>query len=130
MDVPAKSYPFPLPLVLVEMKQITWENYPRQSQLGQTTISIWLYLDHSGDSLKGSAMEDQSLSLMDKMDDVYQKITDLSGPPFKRLVRINDQVVSYKPRMVIFRCDFTTTVGDSIEELKTQLPQAEISVEL
>jgi hypothetical protein len=67
---------------------------------------------------------------MDFMDDVFQKLTDLSGLKFKRLVRINDQVVAYKSRMVVFRCDFSTTLIDSIPEFKAQLPQAEILVEL
>lgn len=130
MDSPSKSYPLPLPCALVEFKPVTWENFPRQSQIGWTTISIWLYLDHSGDSVKGAQMEEQSLALMDSMDEVFQKLEDLSGPSFKRLVRINDQVVAYKPRMIVYRCDFSTDLHDYCycTENTIQLPQAEITV--
>ena len=130
MDAPAKSYPLPLPCALVEIKPVTWENYTDKSQLGQTIIAISIYLDHSGDSLKGAGTEEQSLALMDKMDDVYQSLTDLSGQSFKRLIRTNDQVVTYKPRMVVFRCDFSSTLVDSVVERRVQLPQAEFTVEL
>lgn len=130
MDAPAKNYPLPLPCALVEIKPVTWEYYTENAQLGHAIIAIWLYLDHSGDSVKGAETEDQSLELMDRMDEVFQILTDLSGVSFKRLVRSSDQVVSYKPRMVIFRCDFLTTLVDSIQERKAQLPLLEITVQL
>ena len=129
MDIPAKTYPLPLPCALVDIKQVTWDSYTDLSQLGQTIIAIWLYLDHSGDSLKDTEMEEQSLELMDRMDDVYQKLGDLSGQSFKRLVRSSDQVVSYKPRMVVFRCDFSTTLIDSIDQRRVLLPQIEITAQ-
>ena len=130
METLSKTYPLPLPCALIEIGAVTWDNYITLSQLGQATISIFVYFDHSGDSLKGSEMENESLKLMDQMDDVFQKISDLSGSAFKRLVRTGDQVVKYRPRMVVFRCDFSTTLVDSINPLMAQLPPAEIFVQL
>ena len=129
MDAPAKTYPLPLPCALIEIRPVSWESFSSGDQLGQTVISVWLYLDHSADSIKGSAMESQSIYLMDRMDEVFQKLSDLSGSYFKRLVRTTDQVVSYKPRMVVFRCDFSTTLVDSTAERKAQAPPAEISAQ-
>ncbi|MEI6898548.1 MAG: hypothetical protein WCL00_01620 [Bacteroidota bacterium] len=125
-DTPAKNYPLPLPCVLVEIKPVAWENYSSNTQLGQTLMSIYIYLDHSGDSIKGSEMEKESLRLMDRMDRIFQVLTDLSGNSFKRLTRINDQVVKYRPRMVEFRSDFSTTIFDSIEPLTAPLPLPQI----
>lgn len=121
-DTQDKNYPLPLPCILVEIKPTTWLQNLQKVQLGDTTVSLSLYLDHSSDSLRGSGGEEESLKLMDLMDEIYQKISDLYGPLFKRLVRTTDQVTAYKQRMIVFRTDFTTTLWDERANSFAQLP--------
>jgi len=129
-DAPSKTFPLPLPCVLIEIKPVTWETYSDNSQLGQATVSLTLIQDHSGNTVHGADSETESLKMLDRMDDVFQAIQDLSGNHFKRLVRMGDEVTRYKLRTVESRTDFTTTLVDTLEELKAQLPAAEFTVEL
>jgi hypothetical protein len=122
-----ENYPLPLPCVLVEIQPTKWEALQSNRQNGPTTVSLYLHLDHSADSLSGTEAEDESIELLDHMDEIFQKLTGISSNYFQRLTRIEDRIVGYGDRMVIYRIDFQTMLYDHIEEKTIKLPPSKIN---
>lgn len=117
-----ENYPLPLPCVLVEIQPAKWKSQLKDHQDADTQVSLYIYLDHSGDSVSGSESEDESLHLLNKMDDVFHKITGLSSNYFQRLTRTDSKIFGYLPRIVIYRVDFQTVLYDQIIDKKVKLP--------
>ncbi len=121
-----ENYPLPLPCVLVEIQPAKWKALLKNHQDGDTTVSLYIYLDHSGDSVSGSEGEEESLHLLNKMDEVFHKITGISTNYFQRLTRTDSKIFGYLPRIVIYRVDFQTVLYDHIPEIKVKLPRKPI----
>ena len=130
-DTPAKTYPLPLPCILIEVKSINWTSYLNKRQMGDAIVSIYIYLQVIGDSIKGTQQEEYTLSMFDKINDPFQYLTDLAeSNVFKRLVRISDYIVGYKPGLAIYKTDFSTTLYDQIMPPTAPLPGSNITVSL
>lgn len=127
---PENNYPLPLPCALIEIKPLAWENASGKIQIGETIVSVYLIFDDSSDTVAGSAAEQKSLEILDKMDEPFYKLTDLSSISFKRFVRKGDGFIRYYNRIIELRTDFYTTLLDSIPQRTAQLsvdPQLTVS---
>lgn len=123
------NYPLPLPCALIEIKPLAWEN-ASGIQIGETILSIYLVFDDNSDTVAGSTAEQKSLEILDKMDEPFYKLTDLSSISFKRLVRKGDGFIRFYNRVIELRTDFYTTLLDSIPHRTAQLgvePQLTVS---
>jgi len=126
-----EDYPLPLPCILVEISHIMWETFAQNRQMGKTIISVYIFNQVIGETLKNSEQESTSLKALDKIDEVFQKLSDLAvANLFKRLVRVSDHVVSYLPGVIVHRMDFQTTLFDQIWPQTAPIPPANITVEL
>ena len=112
MSRPVENYPVPLPALLVEFKETDFTNVLKEDQLGNMTISFYLYVLNVTDSFDGAESENDSLALLDKLDDVFQSFQGVSCDLFSKLIRIKEEISEYGQNYICFRTDFTTNVKD------------------
>jgi hypothetical protein len=105
----AQNYPVPLPACLVEFKQVQWSQ-TTGGQLGDCTLSLYIYIDHVTDSFDGAEQETETINLLDYLDQLYECMQGFSGEKFAPLNRISDTIASYESRYVCYRIDFQTTL--------------------
>ena len=117
-DNKQKNYPIPLPACLVEFKQVQWSE-STGGQLGDCTISIRLYIDHVTDSFNGAEQEEETIKLLDNLDNIYENMQGYSGENFNPLNRISDTIVGYGERYVCYQTDFQTTLFHNDAPQKT-----------
>jgi hypothetical protein len=118
MEKKEQNYPMPLPACLVEFKQVNWSN-TTGGQLGDSTISVYLYVDLVTDSFNNSELENETIDLLDNLDKVYESLQDFSGDSFGPLNRTDDAIQEYGKRYVCYRTDFRTTLLRYDSEQKT-----------
>ncbi len=117
MNNKPQNYPVPLPACLVEFRQPNWSE-STGGQLGDCYIRFYLYIDHVTDSFDGAELENETIELLDNLDELYELMQGFSGENFNPLNRITDDIVEYKDRYVCYRTDFRTTLfhNDKIEK--------------
>ena len=113
-----QNYPIPLPACLVEFRPVQWSQ-STGGQLGDCIVSIYLYIDHVTDSFDGAEQEEETINLLDNLDDIYDCMQGYSGENFSPLNRETDVVVAYGERYVCYRTDFQTILFHSDAPQKT-----------
>jgi len=113
-----QNYPIPLPACLVEFKPVQWSE-ATGGQLGDSAISLYLYIDHVTDSFDGAEQEEETIQLLDNLDQLYECMQGYSGKNFSPLNRISDAVAGYGERYVCYRTNFQTTLFHSDHPQKT-----------
>ena len=69
----SQNYPVPLPCCLIEFRQVNWSS-STGGQIGETVISIYMYIDHVTDSYNESEHENKTIELLDKLDNMYERL--------------------------------------------------------
>lgn len=119
-----QNYPIPVPACLIEIKPTRWSS-TGGGQLGQTTVSLYLYMDSVTDTFDDAESE-SSVEILDSLDTLYEVVQGLYGQCFNPLNRVSDAVVEYRDRTVCFRTDFETVLLQSIENVVEQTAQTPI----
>lgn len=129
MNKPRENYPIPLPALFVEIGDVRFSNLLEHQQKGDLTISIYLYMDLVTDSFDSAELENETIELLDHMDDVFQTFEGFAVPGLTPLVRQTEYRPQYGIRFIMFRVDFTTTLdsGKVIESNSTPKPEVEIT---
>lgn len=109
---PRENYPLPLPALLVEFQGFRFSNMAEQTQIGDGTISLYLYLDLVTDSFDGAEQEDETIELLDYMDTVYQAFEGFGIEGMSPMNRTNESKPQYGERFIAFRVDFSTSVDE------------------
>ena len=109
---PQENYPIPLPALLVEFQGFRFSNMGEQAQIGDGTISLYLYLDLVTDSFDEAEQENETIELLDYMDAVYQAFEGFGIPGMSPLNRTNESKPQYGERFIAFRVDFSTSVDE------------------
>lgn len=118
-----QNYPIPLPACLVEIRPAQWSN-ATGGQLGDATISLYLYLDLVTDSFDAAERENETIDILDNLDRVYEVMEGFDGVVFHPLNRIADAIVEYGKRYVCYRTDFKTTfIHDDPAQIVEQKPK-------
>ena len=117
-----QNYPIPVPACLIEIKSTRWSS-TGGGQLGQTTVSLYLYMDSVTDTFDNAESE-SSVEILDNLDTLYEVVQGLYGQYFNPLNRVSDAVVEYRDRTVCFRTDFETVLLfiENVVEQKAQTP--------
>ncbi len=115
----AENYPLPLPALLVEFKSARYSNLEALSQLGELNVSLYYYIELVSDSFEGSELEDDTISLLDNMELIYQNFHGLRTSNYTALIRVGENIDQYGTRFICFRTDFTTSRKDSINKPQT-----------
>lgn len=128
MQYPVQNYPVPLPALFIEISDFRFSNLLEHNQKGDGIISIYLYLDLVTDSFDGAEQENETIELLDHMDDVFQTFEGFSIPGLTPLVRQTEYKPQYGTRFIMFRVDFTTTINSSkmIDRTIIRKPDPEI----
>jgi hypothetical protein len=118
MNNKTQNYPIPLPACLIEFQRVSWSE-TTGGQLGDATVSLYLYLDHVTDSFNGAEQENKTIELLDKQDIIHESMQGYAGECFNPLKRVSDSIMEYKDRYLCFRIDFQTTLFQNNPEQKT-----------
>jgi hypothetical protein len=116
----AENYPFPLPMLLIEINSIRWTSATEGEQLGDLRITTYLYVSNVADSFTGAEGEDASIELLDKSDDVFQTFEGFSADVFNPLIRENE-ATQYGKGWLCFKTDFKALVTDKKESNKNSI---------
>ncbi|NDW10457.1 hypothetical protein [Dysgonomonas sp. 520] len=119
MHNPRQNYPIPLPALFIEISDIRFSDLLEHHQKGEATIGIYLYMDIVTDSFDGAELENETIELLDHMDDVFQTFEGFCVPGMTPLVRQTEYKPQYGERYIIFRVDFSTTI-DSHKMMSNQ----------
>lgn len=122
------NYPIPLPALLIDIGDVRFSNLSEHQQKGDCVISIYLYMDLVTDSFDSAEMENETIELLDHMDDVFQTFEGLAIPGLTPLVRQTEYKPQYGTRFIMYRVDFTTTLdsGKKIEQTTTTKPEVDL----
>lgn len=124
----ADTNPIPLPALLIEFKDARFSNVAKLDQLGDKTISLYLYLDFVTDSFDGAESENDSIALLDKMDEIFQTFQGVSCELFSQLIRVSEGIQEYGTGYICFRTDFSTSVKDIKEVTKIRVTIPPINI--
>ena len=130
MQRPRENYPIPLPALFIEIGDLRFSNLLEHQQKGDGIISIYLYMDLVADSFDGAELENETIELLDHMDDVFQTFEGFVVPGLTPLVRQTEYKPQYGTRFIMYRVDFTTTIdsGKMIERISVPKGKPEIEV--
>lgn len=110
MNKPRENYPIPLPALFIEIGDVRFSNLLEHQQKGDVMISMYLYMDMVTDSFDTAELENETIELLDHMDDVFQTFEGFAVPGLTPLVRQTEYRPQYGTRFIMFRIDFTTTL--------------------
>lgn len=110
MNKPRENYPIPLPALFIEIGDVRFSNLLEHQQKGEVMISMYLYMDMVTDSFDTAELENETIELLDHMDDVFQTFEGFAVPGLTPLVRQTEYRPQYGARFIMFRVDFTTTL--------------------
>lgn len=124
-----ENYPIPLPALFIEIGDIRFSNLLEHQQKGDGTISIYLYMDLVTDSFDTAELENETIELLDYMDDVFQTFEGFAIPGLTPLNRQTEYKPQYGTRFIAYRVDFATTIdsGKVNEKITIQKPDPEIT---
>ena len=128
MQAQKQNYPVPLPALFIELGDFRFSNLGESAQLGDGLVSVYLYVDSGYDTFNGSEREDESLSILDKFDDIYQTFEGFKIDNATPLNRLTEYKPQYGDKYILFRVDFTTVVDDKkvIEQKTVAKPELEV----
>lgn len=119
VKTPQQFYPIPFPALLIELGNADFSQLAEFHQKGAMPVSFYLYLDNVTDSFDGAEQEQQTIEMLDRIDDVYQVFEGFCIEGMTPLVRIRDYMPVYGTRLAMYRIDFTTMVDDH-KEIETR----------
>lgn len=122
------NYPIPLPALLIDIGDVRFSNLSEHQQKGDCVISIYLYMDLVTDSFDDAEMENETIELLDHMDDIFQTFEGFSIPGLTPLVRQIEYKPQYGTRFIMYRVDFASTLdsGKQIKQTTTAKPEVEL----
>lgn len=126
---PESNYPIPLPALLVELKDARYTDILNLEQTGSLELSLYLYLDLVTDSFDGAKLEEETLQILDKMDEIYQIFHGLSTAGFSKLIRTREALVEYGKNYLCFRTDFTTSTRDAKDTRTLKIARPSITID-
>ncbi len=125
-----QQIPVPLPALLIEFGGAQFSELERCGQMGTLTVSVYQYLEHVTDSFDGAEMENETIELLDKQDDVYNTFQGLSCDMFSKMVRTSESTPEYGTRYICLRTDFTTNIKETSETEPIQVKKPTIKLQL
>jgi hypothetical protein len=127
MQNPVQNYPVPLPALFIEIGDADFSQLSEAHQKGDLIISLYLYLDCVTDSFDGAEREEETIDLLDKMDDVFQAFEGFSIYGITPLVRKKEHKPQYGKRFIMYRIDFSSTVDSHkiLDKNKMNSPKVE-----
>ena len=108
----AENYPIPMPALLFEFSDFDFSNVLNNGQIGSATVSACLYLDLVTDSFDTCELENESLELMDRADEIFNALQGESCELFSKLIRKREAKPEYGTRYIMLRTEFTCSVKD------------------
>jgi hypothetical protein len=114
------NYPFPLPVLLLEINSIRWTSAGEGEQLGDLRVSAYLYVNSVSDSFSGAERENESIELLDMADAVFQTFDGFSANNFNPLIRESESVQHGKG-WLCFKIDFKALLTDKKENEKKRI---------
>lgn len=107
------NYPIPLPALLIRIGAINWTSANEGLRVGIVTISLTLHEDLVTDTFDGAEMENETLLLLDKQDELFQAFEGYAVGDFSPLTRVTDQEPKVVMRSISFTTDFKTSIEDT-----------------
>lgn len=124
------EHPIPLPALLIEMRDGQFDNISHFSQTGKKTISIYRYDALVNDSFDGAELENETIELLDKQDELFQAFQGESCDLFSGMIRVSESIHEYGNGYICFKTDFTVSVIDEkvIEKQKIQTSTIKVKI--
>lgn len=124
------EHPIPMPALLIEMRDGSFENISHLSQTGKKTISIYRYDELVTDSFDGSESENETIELLDNQDALFQAFQGESCELFSAMIRVSESIHEYGNCYVCFKTDFTVSVLDEKIIAKQKIQANTIKVKI
>ena len=109
---PELFYAIPLPCILMEWGQFTWETVGKNQQRGTGNIRFYIYFENYADSFSGSVNSDLALRFFDFTEQVNMFLNGLSFPNMAPLQRIGDNEDNAQDMIITSTIDFGTEISD------------------
>lgn len=124
------EHPIPLPALLIEMRDGSFENISHLCQTGKKTISIYRYDELVNDSFDGAESENATIELLDKQDELFQAFQGESCDLFSGMIRVSESIHEYGNGYICFKTDFTVSVSDEKIIVKQKVQSNTIKVKI
>ncbi len=122
------NYPIPLPALLIEFTNVNYANTLQGKQTGDVTINIELYLPCVTDSFDNAELEDETIQLLDKWDEVYNVLHGFNCGQITKLTRTREQAADYGNGYICLRSELVASIVDKqlSQTIKIQRPNIQI----
>ena len=118
------NYPIPLPALLIEFGNVNYSNTLKNKQIGEITINIELYLPCVTDSFDNAELEDETIQILDRWDELYKAFHGFNCEQITKLVRKQEQTAEYGNGYICLRSEFVAVFNEhqDIENTKITIP--------
>lgn len=123
------EFPYPLPALLVEFKNARFTNQRGTKQQSTFTVSLQYALDLNTCSFDGAELEQETIELLDKSDEIYESFHLFRIDNIALMSRVSESPPEYGNRFIAFTTDFELTVfEDKVNNRqKHQVPPVKIN---
>jgi len=94
MNRPKEHYPFGFPAVFIGINNISYQDMTLGTKEGRAQIDLYVFFDKYGDTFAGADDQDNSLLILDTLDEIVQTVEDTEGGLFTGLKLSGDEDVS------------------------------------
>ena len=124
-DHAGENFPIPLPCILFEFGNIDYSQVLKNSQIGDMRLSICYYTDLVTETFDEAELEEESLLILDKSEEIFEAIQGLKIDGFSSPVRIGEGKPEYFGQYIKLRTDFSLASYNpkSSETVNTQSPR-------
>lgn len=104
--------PVPMPAALIELRPLDWQ-HATGGQIADAVASVSLYLDLVTDSFDEAEQNDETLAILDSLDELNEALSGFSGTDFGSAMRLRDGVDHYGADYVCLKADFRFALFDN-----------------
>ncbi|MFN4298564.1 MAG: hypothetical protein ACK4EX_02415 [Thermaurantimonas sp.] len=106
---PAQTYPIPLPALLVEFRSISYGHLVQGKQLVSMQIRLSLYLQLLTDTHQGALMQEESLMMLSRIEEVKQHFDGLLINGSCRLLNQADLQPEFGTDYMAYHSDYSSS---------------------
>jgi hypothetical protein len=110
---PEMAYAIPLPCILMEYQQFTWQRVGKNQQKGTGSIRFYVYFENYADAFTGSINQELALAFFDFTEQAHIALEGKALLNMAPLMRLTDSEDSAEDMIITSQADYGTIINDA-----------------
>ena len=104
------SYPTGFPCAFISIRSIPYEDMTLGVKEGNLTLDVYLFFNKGGDTFYGAEDKDNSLNILDWVDDTINKIECTQSELFTELSQTDEEDLTERYKQPAYKITFNATI--------------------